>query len=96
MTTRKSAITPSPRKVSRIASRPAHLRTAAISIDDCVVSLLITLPTECLIEILHYLEIHELLDAAWTCRRIHAASQDMALWGQTHFSTADWQAVQPC
>ena len=25
--------------------------------------------------------------------RIHAASQDMALWGQTHFSTADWQAV---
>ena len=93
MTTRKSAITPSPRKVSRIASRPAHLRTAAISIDDCVVSLLITLPTECLIEILHYLEIHELLDAAWTCRRIHAASQDMALWGQTHFSTADWQAV---
>ena len=44
--------------------------------------------------ILQCLEIHELLDVAWTCKRIQHAARDRALWSRTHFSTQDWQSLQ--
>ena len=55
--------------------------------------LLTSLPTECLVEVLKCLEIDELLVAAWTCKRVHQAAQDAALWDHSHFSIADWRAV---
>ena len=51
------------------------------------------LPTECIVEVLKCLEIHELLDVAWTCKRIQHAARDSAIWHRTHFSAADWRSV---
>jgi hypothetical protein len=80
---------------SRASNRRGKARVMpSSSFDDDGESLLTSLlPTECLIEILRCLEVHELLDAAWTCKRIQQAAQDRALWGRTHFSVADWKSV---
>ena len=79
-----------------LAQRKAQGRKAPILQEqqhEARESLLISLPTECLVEVLRYLEIHELLEVAWTCRRFHDAAQDTALWGHTHFSVAEWRTT---
>lgn len=53
-------------------------------------SQLTSLPIECLVEVLRFLETDELLGAAWTCQRFQQAARDSALWSHTHFSLADW------
>ena len=65
----------------------ARARSAHSDADAPVISL----PQECLVEILSYLEIQQLLQVAWTCRRFQQAAQDSALWNRTHFSVADWR-----
>ena len=56
-------------------------------------ALLLMLPSECLVEVLANLDIHELLDVAWTCKRLREAACDEALWSYTRFSVQDWQTV---
>ena len=98
----KEVVTPSPpappsrtAKRSKARSRAAPSSASSFTLEDeedesLLVSLL---PMECLVEVLRYLEVHELLDVAWTCKRFHLAAQDHALWDRTHFSVADWQSV---
>ena len=56
-------------------------------------ALLLMLPPECLVEVLANIDIHELLDVAWTCQRLREAACDEALWSYTRFSVQDWQTV---
>lgn len=98
----KEVVTPSPpappsrtAKRSKARSRAAPSSASSFTLEDeedesLLVSLL---PMECLVEVLRYLEVHELLDVAWTCKRFHLAAQDHALWDRTHFSVSDWQSV---
>ena len=86
----RSAETPPPAKTRagmRKSKAPRPLPDSFVS--D---SALILLPTECLVEVLQFLEVHELLEVAWTCRRMRHAAQDSALWSYTRFSTAPWYA----
>ena len=60
----------------RLPSRKAMRNSPPALTDEAPQeSLLVSLPTECLVEVLRFLEIHELLDVAWTCRRVHQAAQ---------------------
>ena len=95
-TSKVPAPAPSPPPKARPMLRAVgRLRKSPILSDqhDAREALLVSLPTECLVEVLRYLEIHELLEVAWTCRRVHQAAQDAALWNHTHFSVADWRTT---
>ena len=48
-----------------------------------------TLPDETIVEILSYVEVHELLCVAWTCRRWQRAALDGELWRRTRFEACD-------
>ena len=56
-------------------------------------ALLSMLPTECLVEVLANFDIHELLQVAWTCKRVRDAACDEALWAYTRFSVENWYAT---
>ena len=53
------------------------------------------LPDECLIEVLRWLEVHELLSVAWVCRLWHHAVQDESLWLCTRFVSCDSKKLLP-
>ena len=82
-----------PRREGQSAPKYARATRASTRGQGAQRADIISLPTECLIEVLKYLDIHELLGAAWTCTRFRDAARDDALWGRTHFSTADWSDV---
>ena len=73
-------------KTARITRANARMH-AAVNPSDVN---LMSLPTECLVEVLRFLDIHELLVSAWTCHRLFDVAQDDTLWDRTHFSTANW------
>ena len=83
------APSPPPKAPTRVLTRKRKIPLHPVDYYNPLVSL----PTECLVEVLRYLEIHELLEVAWTCRRMHQAARDSALWSHTHFSIADWRAI---
>ena len=45
------------------------------------------LPDECLVEVLRNLELCELLESAWVCKRWLGVAQDGSLWMRTRFSS---------
>ena len=71
-------------------SRRARSRKAPLVLSEEAEAGLLMLHVECLVEILRDLEIHELLEVAWTCKRLRQAACDESLWSYTRFSTADW------
>lgn len=69
----------------RRSPRRQHLNSACFS----------TLPDETIVEILSYVEVHELLCVAWTCRRWHRAALDSHLWRRTRFEACDAGLLLP-
>ena len=89
--TRGLALPPQPTPPQKTRTAPPHRhakKSGAPALD------LLSLPTECLVEVLRNLEVDELLEVAWTCRRVAQAAQDSALWTHTRFTTADWAVLQ--